>query len=321
MKNIVSAFLIFFLTSFIAAAQNKEFTSENFPNNKQGLKEAQKEIKEGDFFYFELQYDEAILHYEVANRFNPDNAELNLKMGRCYIHSLTKKKAIEHIEKAIRLKPDVDIDAHYLLGRAYHVNLEWDKAIEAYSRCLGKTSESNDAELVTAKRKIEECKTGKMLMSVPLKVNIENLGSAINTEFEEYCPVISADESVLYFTSRREGTTGGLEIEAGDYYEDIYYSENKKGKWTQAKNLGEPVNSDKHDATVNMSVDGQRLFVYRDASAVNADISEARLRGKSWTMPQKLSGNINTKVWETSAAFSPDERSIYFVSNRDGGHG
>ncbi len=136
MKNIISIFFLFILTCFAASAQNKEFTSENFPNNKAGLKEAQKEIKEGDFFYFELQYDEAILHYEVAGKFNPDNAELNLKMGNCYIHSVNKKKAIDYIEKAIRLKPDVDIDAHYLLGRAYHVNLEWDKAIEEYSRCL-----------------------------------------------------------------------------------------------------------------------------------------------------------------------------------------
>src|SRR3954468_8051031 len=98
MKNIISVLIIFILTRFTVAAQSKEFTSENFPDNKQGLKEAQKEIKEGDFFYYDLQYEEAILHYEIADKFNPDNAELNLKMGNCYIHSLNKKKAIEHIE-------------------------------------------------------------------------------------------------------------------------------------------------------------------------------------------------------------------------------
>ncbi len=321
MKNIVLIFILFALTRFMADAQSKEFNSTNFPNDKQGLKEAQKEIKEGDLFYFDLQYDEAILHYEIAYKFNPDNAELNLKMGNCYIHSVNKKKATELIEKAISLKPDVDIDAHFLLGKAYHFNLEWDKAIEEYSRCLGKKSESNDAEIVTAKRKIEECKVGKKLMAVPLKVKIENLGPAINTQYDEYCPVISADESVLYFTSKREGTTGGQELESGEYYEDIYFSENKNGKWTPAKNLGPPVNSERNDATVNMSVDGQRLFVYRDASKTDADISESRLKGKQWSAPQKLSSNINTKLQETSAAFTPDEKSIYFVSNKEGGYG
>ena len=323
MKNIFIIFIFFVFNYFSSFAQSKEFNSDNFPNNKQGLKEAQKELKEGDFFYYELQYDEAILHYEVAYKFNPDNAELNLKMGNCYIHSVSKKKAVELIEKAIQLKPDVDIDAHYLLGKAYHVNLEWDKAIEEYSRCLGKKSAGNDAEFVTAKRKIEECKAGKKLMASPLNVKIENLGPAINSEYDEYCPVISADESVMYFTSKRAGTTGGQEQEneIGAYYEDIYFSENKKGKWTPAKNLGPPINSDRNDATVNLSVDGQRLFVYRDASTTDADISEARLKGKLWSSPMKLSKNINTKVQETSAAFSPDERAIYFVSNKDGGFG
>lgn len=321
MKNIFLIFIIFILTHLAAYAQNKEFNSENFPNDKQGLKEAQKAIKDGDFLYYGLQYDEALLSYKIADKFNPDNAELNLKMGNCYIHSVDKKKAIEHIEKAIRLKPDVDIDAHYLLGKAYHFNLEWDKAIEEYSRCLNKKSESNDAELATAKRKIEECKVGKKLMASPLNVKIENLGSAINTEFDEYCPVISADESVMYFTSKREGTTGGTETDQGEYTEDIYFSENKNGKWTPAKNLGAPINSDRNDATVNMSVDGQRLFVYRDASKVDADISESRLHGKQWSAPVKLSGGINTKQQETSAAFTPDEKSIYFVSNKPGGYG
>src|SRR4030095_6194058 len=106
MKNFSFIFIIFILSHFKAAAQNKEFTSDNFPNNKPALKEAQQAIKEGDLFYYELQYEEAVLHYDIANKFNPDNAELNLKMGNCYIHSLNKNKAIEHIEKAIRLNPN-----------------------------------------------------------------------------------------------------------------------------------------------------------------------------------------------------------------------
>jgi len=322
MKNFSLLIIVFFLSILSAFSQNVEFTSDNFPNDKKGLKEAQNEIHNGDDAYFSLYFSEALEQYLAANKFNPNNAELNLKIGNCYLHSNEKKKAIEYIEKAIKLNPDVDIDAHYLLGRAYHFNLEWDKAIEEYSRCLGKKSEVNDAEVVTAHRRIEECKNGKELMKTPVKVNIDNLGTAINTQFEEYVPVISADESVLYFTSRRPNTTGGEE-ETGieDYFEDIYFSEFKSGKWTEAKNLGAPVNSNRHDATVNLSVDGQRLFVYRDASKVDADISEARLIGRYWTETKKLNSNINTKVQETSASFTPDEKSIYFVSNKPGGYG
>ncbi len=312
---------ILFLFCFSALAQNKEFDSKNFPNDKQGLKEAQKEIKSGDEAYYDLAYTEALGHYLTAGKFNPDNAELNLKIGNCYIHSIEKKKAIEYIEKAIRINPDVDIDAHYLLGKAYQFNLEWDKAIAEYSRCLGKKTESNDAEVATSLRKIEECINGKELIKTPVKVKIENLGTAINSVYEEYCPIISADESVLFFTSRRAGTTGGHETGKGDYIEDIYFSENKNGKWAAAKNLGLPVNSDDYDATVNLSVDGQRLFIYRSMAEDKADILESVLEGTHWSKPSKLNSNINSPFIETSASFTPDGKSIYFVTNKPGGYG
>lgn len=320
MKKISSLLLL--LATLTASAQNKEFIPANFPDNKKELKEALEQIRTGDEAYFVLAYTEALGYYLAANKFNPNNAELNLRIGICYTNSTEKKKAIEHIEKAIKLKPDVDIDAHYFLGKAYHMNYEWDKAIAEYSRCLGKKSDVNDAEIATAQRKIQECKNGKELMKTPVKVTIDNLGTAINTKYKEYVPVISADESDLYFTSRRPGSTGSEgAVGEEDYYEDIYFSEMKNGKWTTAKNLGTPLNSVNHDATVNLSVDGQRIFFYRDASAVNADISEARLTGRKWSEPKKLNSNINTKYQETSAAFSPDEKLIYFVSNKPGGHG
>lgn len=321
-KTFLLAAFLFFVHLNSSAQKNKEFTPANFPDNKKELKEALEQIRTGDEAYFALAYSEALTYYLTANKFNPDNADLNLRIGNCYINSPEKKKAIEHIEKAIKLKPDVDIDAHYFLGKAYHLNYEWDKAIQEYSRCLGKKSEVNDAEIATAQRKIQECKNGKELMQTPVKVTIDNLGTAINTKYKEYVPVISADESDLYFTSRRPGSTGSEgAVGEEDYYEDVYFSEMKNGKWTTAKNLGTPLNSVNHDATVNLSVDGQRIFFYRDASAVNADISEARLTGRKWSEPKKLNSNINTKYQETSAAFSPDEKLIYFVSNKPGGHG
>jgi outer membrane protein OmpA-like peptidoglycan-associated protein/tetratricopeptide (TPR) repeat protein len=310
------------LFCFSTFAQNKEFDSKNFSSDKQGLKDALKEIKTGDEAYYDLNYAEALKHYLVAGKFNPDNADLNLKTGNCYIHSAEKNKAIAYIEKAIRLSPEPDLDMHYLLGKAYHFNFEWDKAIAEYSKCLGKKTESNDAEFVTALRKIEECLNGAELMKTPVKVKIENLGEAINTANEEYCPIISADESVLFFTSRRPGSTGGQQDPENDnYYEDIYSSEKKDGKWTPAKNLGAPVNSERHDATVNLSVDGQRLFIYRDESKINANILESLLEGSKWSEPHKLNSNINTPFQETSASFTPDEKSIYFVTNAPGGRG
>jgi len=148
-------------------------------------------------------------------------------------------------------------------------------------------------------------------------VKIENLGFAVNSEFAEYHPLISADESVMYFTSRRDNTTGGEKDPKYDiYYEDIYVSKKQNGKWTAAINMGKPLNTKRHDAALGLSPDGQRLFIYK-----KGDIYESKLDGEQWSEPVKLNKNINTKHKETSACFSFDGITMYFVSDRPGGIG
>lgn len=63
----------------------------------------------------------------------------------------------------------------------------------------------------------------------------ENIGSPVNTiQFRESNPFISPDEDyILYFSS---DSSGFGEV-------DLYISFNKKGTWTQPKNMGEKINS------------------------------------------------------------------------------
>ncbi|MBL4657873.1 MAG: PD40 domain-containing protein, partial [Flavobacteriales bacterium] len=148
-------------------------------------------------------------------------------------------------------------------------------------------------------------------------VKVEGLGSAINSEFADYHPLISADESVLFFTSRRENTTGGGKDPDFDiYYEDIYVSHKKDSVWALAINPGYPLNTTGHDAALGLSPDGQRLFIYRDG-----DIYESKLEGPDWLEPVKLNKNVNSKHRETSACYSFDGVTMYFVSDRPGGFG
>jgi len=64
----------------------------------------------------------------------------------------------------------------------------------------------------------------------------ENLGDAINTEFDEFEPFIAPDESFMIFMAG-----GGRPDSLGGY--DFYISYNRNGQWKKAKNLGAPINS------------------------------------------------------------------------------
>lgn len=85
-----------------------------------------------DYTDAEQVYRQAIDYYAMAQSFNPDNDELNFKLGHCYLYSNYKLKAIPLLEKAFSLNSQVDPRIHYDLGRAYHLNMEWDRAIKEY---------------------------------------------------------------------------------------------------------------------------------------------------------------------------------------------
>lgn len=329
-KNIVSLFVFFVLIRFSLISQNIDFTKENFPGKDEKLNAALKDIKKGDDLMKagELFYPRALEFYLKANEFNPDNAELNFKIGACYLYSSFKQKALPFLENAKKLNPDVNDHLYYYFGRAYHLNMQWIQAIEFYESYKKRIAGTEDASkgLTEADKKIQECKYGIELMKdtvrfrkIPdsLRYRIENLGPQVNSSDPDYHPLISADESVLIFTSRRSNTTGGgMDPYSGKYFEDIYRSFNEKERWTLAKNLGEPVNtSNRHDATCGLSVDGQKLYIYLDDTySGSGNIYECSLSGYNWSEPKKLPSAINTRYHESSASLSPDGKIVYFCS-------
>jgi len=321
--NILSILFIFLFSGY-AYSQNIEFSKNHFPNDKKGLKEAQNNLKAGDKLYYlgEGRWVDAIEFYILANEFNPNNAVLNYKLGRCYMKTSDKHKAIIFLEKAHQLKPNVEGDVLNFIAQAYHEVHDFDKAIDKYREYKNALTPKSLTEIgKTIDKKIKECENGKTLKAEPVRVFIDNMGAVINTIYPEYSPIINADESMIIFTSRRNTTTGGNRASTDEkYYEDIFISYRLgSGDWGAPQNPGKPLNSDLHDATVGLSPDGQMLYIYRGDNG--GDIYDCLLKGDSWTKPNRLNKNINTKYHESSASLSPDGRKLYFVSDKPGGFG
>jgi len=325
-----SLFLVFIAVSLISGrlfSQNVDFNKTNFPNDRKGLKQALSEFSSGDDLYNDAllpnsgNYTLALDHYLKAQNFNPNNAILNYRIGRCYLNSYDKSKAAAYLEKALKLDPKVDVNIHYQLGFAYHLNYQFDDAIKEYTAYKTSLSPSDLKKYSKdVDKKIEESTTAKELVKNPVRVFIDNLGPNVNSIYPDYSPIINADESVLYFTSRREGTTGGKKAPDDlQYYEDIYISNNNNGVWEKAINPGKPLNTKLNDATVGLSPDGQTLLIYKGTHG--GDIYECKLNGKSWGKPKRLPKTINTRYHESSATFGPDGRTLYFVSDKPGGYG
>ncbi len=322
-QRLYSLFVFSVAFATIVKAQNVEFDKDNFPDNKEGVKAAIKEIKEGDKYYKlgPRAYKFALEHYLKAADFNSKNAELNFKVGDCYLHTIHKVRAIPYLESAYKLNRDIDPKIHYMLGDAYHLNLQWDEAIKEYTTYKnGLTPEELRIQTDDIKKKTEECNTGRELVKHPVKVFIDNIGGIVNSSYADYTPVISADESTMFFTSRRDNTTGGGKDENDfEYFEDIYITYKENGKWVSPENPGPPINTNENDASIGLSADGQKLFIYKGDNG--GDIFECVLKGKYWSKPERMDKVINTKFHESAACYSFDQKTLYFVSDKPGGYG
>lgn len=326
MRNLNILITLFLLSSTLFGQMDMAFDKKNFPDDKAGLKVAKENIKDGDEFYYMGQgyFKNAIEPYLKANAFNPNNAELNMKIGVCYLSSPTKLKSLPYLEKAHQINPSIDPKLNFYLGEAYHLNMDFDKAISCYSK-YQKTVISNpdQSEYEELKLRLLQCKDGKELVKKPIRVFVDNLGPKINTKYNEYGAVVSADESVMVFTARRPSSTGGkIDEQLNEHFEDIYISEKlDNGEWSEAKNVGRPVNSENHDANSGLSADGQKFVIFLGRHGVG-DLYESTLEGTVWGEPESMGKNVNTKHFhESSGCYSPDGNLLYFVSNKEGGYG
>lgn len=290
---------------------------------KNGYKEALNAIYEGDEYFATNSiggYTKALEQYLSANRYNSECAELNYKIGVCYLSTNEKKKSITYLDKAYKLNKEVSFDIKYVLGRAYQVNGKYNEAIDNYN-----DFKRSDYEAVMKKMKIDkskfnvearikECENAAKLNEEPVRAFIDNLGPNINSKYSDYGPVISTDESMMIFTSRREGSTGGEMDYDQQYYEDLYISYNEgKNKWSPALNM-KNLNTSEHDASVGLSPDGSILYTFKGTP--DGNLYESKLKGEDWSKPKELNKNINTKYHETSISISSDGKILYFVSER-----
>ncbi|MCF8227945.1 MAG: OmpA family protein [Bacteroidales bacterium] len=324
--KILSCLVLFFaMISCIQAQKNVEFDKDNFPDDqKKTVKEMIDRIDDGiDLLEEEPpHYAEALELFLVANDFNPNNAMLNYNIGKCYLHTIQKAKSIPYLEHALKLDPNVAANLKYLLAMGYHYNYEFDKAIDFYTKYKHSLTPFELTEYGAAvEKQIEECQAGKELLRNPIRVFIDNLGNAVNTKFDEYTPVINADETILMFTSTRDNTTGGdIDSDYNTYYEDIYITEKDGEVWRQAVNPGKPLNEKSHDAVVGLSSDAQYVLIYKGEKN-GGDIYICWKEEGEWQNPDDLPKEINTDYHETSATFSPDMKTLYFVSDKEGGYG
>ncbi|TSA51232.1 MAG: hypothetical protein D4R43_01045 [Sphingobacteriales bacterium] len=90
-------------------------------------------------------------------------------------------------------------------------------------------------------------KNSKGLWTTPI-----NLGSIINTKYDEQSPFIHSDGQTLYFSSEGHPGMGDADI--------FYCRKDSAGKWSEPINLGYPINTKNDELSFTVSLDGKKVY-------------------------------------------------------------
>jgi len=283
-------------------------------------------LEEAEWFMGIQDYKRALPVYIKLYRRYSGVPEYAFLTGMCYLNMPDQQEnAIPYLEEAYKQKPSMR-DMEYALGKAYFVNYRFGEAVNHLKLAL-ESKKTSGIFIDEIPRLITHCKNGIEIMAEYDErwYKLTNIGAPINTEFEEYVPLVAFDASSMIYTYRGKRSTGGMRNTYGEldpegmYFEDIFTSNRVNDKWLEPDEIGGLLNTNWHDAAIAVSPDGQKLFVYKDLRG--GDIYVTKLTRKKWGAPVQLAGDINSKYWEGHASISVDGKTIYFSSDRPGGFG
>ncbi|MCF8277692.1 MAG: OmpA family protein [Flavobacteriales bacterium] len=280
-------------------------------------KKAIKYFEEALRFYNAKRSQEAIDILEKAIKADENFIEAHMVSGDCYADMGDLKSAISQYQKAVDINSDFFINSYKQLADAQFRTGDYASALSNYKAFMTKKRVNPKIKEV-AERYMKNAEFGVVAKENVIPFEPINLGEAVNSDQYEYFPVLTADEQTLIFT-RNERRSAGM-----DYQEDFYVSVKDGDHWSTALSVGPPINTDDNEGAQTITADGQQLFFIgcnRKGGMGSCDIYRSLRNGKDWGRPENLRSPVNSSKWETQPSISSDGKTLYFVSNREGGFG
>jgi outer membrane protein OmpA-like peptidoglycan-associated protein len=235
--------------------------------------------------------------------------EAHMLLGDVHAQQDHFKDAAAEYRKAYRINPDFFPAGYYSFATYEMQDGQYEAAKEHFLKYLS-LPPSNSEKKADAELQLKNCDFAMDALKHPIPFNPQILGPNINSEYDEYFPSFTVDESELLLTrnlTSKENPEG---------QEDFFISEKVNGEWQKARPLGAPVNSDLNEGAPSFSSDGKLIFFTecdRPESYGSCDIYYSRLSGNKWSKPINLGPVINTAAWESQPSFASDGKTLYFV--------
>ena len=156
---------------------------------------------------------------------------------------------------------------------------------------------------------------------IPPRSVLTSMGPRVNSISQDYAPMVSSNDSVLIFTSKRNSVNTGINKSVN---EDLFYTLNTENGWGKAEMIPN-INSRYNDGSGFLSQSGKSLFFSRCEAPDglgNCDLYMSNFQGDTlWTTPKNLGEKVNSGQWDSHPSLNATEDTLYFSSDRRGGFG
>ena len=272
-------------------------------------------------FNYDKDFEKAASLYEPLLKAFPGNANIQARLGICYLHLDGKKaealKLLESASKNVAASSKeysetgqkAPLDTYRYLGEAHHLNDNLEKALAIFTDLKKKlgTSEEDVEMSDYFDLQIRDCRYAMEAKKKPVRILSELFAPWLNDYPGAINPVVSKNDSVFIFTQKVEGKNRIL-------------CSYKNRTWEEPVDITQQLGGLDRLYTNSVSGNGRFLVLYID-DGNDGNLYFSQRTGSTWTRIRNFGKPVNTIYWESHGFITPDETKLYISSNRPGGFG
>ncbi len=211
---------------------------------------------EANEFFDAGQYRSALRSYRQAGLDHSTDKKIQLRVGICLYEINDIDSAIPIFQGLID-EGKTDADVFLYMGKCYQSKNIYPQSTSFYKSFIEK-SKPDHPQYQWAKDELTRCANGARLKFGDEEAYVENAGTGINTQYDEYDVKPSPTSSdKIYFTSNRTTNTSSEVVNANT---DIYSVSLINGNWTTPSPLPASINTPAYEEACGFSKDGQILY-------------------------------------------------------------
>ena len=302
-----------------------------------------RQLKKAEVAYDQYEFHKAMVHFKRAYSKSSDRTqkiEMSFKLAECARRIGNYRQAESYYKRTIKMRYDDPIALLYLAMMQRNLG-KFDDAIKTFTQYSEKVPED-----IRAQEAIESCELALEWTQNPTRYAVSNM-KGLNSKNDDRMPSFANnDYTLLLFTTARKGVTGRkISDQTGQFFTDIWATElekskkkrggsskkQPKAKWTEPVSLGEyfgtedVINTNSDEGAVALNERGNLMYFTRAMMKKNEShvprIYSAIKKGGEWEEPLELSLPIDSSYMVIFPCLSPDEKTLYFVSDMPGGEG